>query len=255
MLTQRYSTPALDIAETIGAADLLARITRLEQGGDAGDLATERARLGLRIDLAELAVQSVVAELGCDHERIQIVVESLRSQEDTNTRAYTVSSLLVTSVTGIVTSALTPVSGATRTEAVIGITGGVVGGALGVAALFVHATVSFRHPRNLLREIWQGPDRSALFPDVVWAYLSSPRFSLDQRHSLRANLVRGWITLGRLGGHGVPTPRLVELYFGEGGRFDADELHALVAMLSELRSAVELMQQDLLQLASETAVE
>ena len=251
-LTERFSPPALDIAEIIGAGETLDRVARLEQSNDASALLAERARLATAINLAALAARSVVAELDCDHERMLIGVQSLRNAEESNTRIYTVASILVTAVTGIATSALTPVPGAIRIEAVLGIAGGAAGGALGVAALFAHPTLSFRHSRNLLRELWEGPAHSALWPDVVWAYLSDRRFALGQQHSLRENLVRGWRVLGRLGGDRAPTPRLVALFFGDGGRFDADELDALVAMSSELRAAVDLMEQDLLQLANET---
>jgi hypothetical protein len=249
----RFSWMSREIADTIGASPLLAQVARAEHDRDPMALGLARARLEARLALAELAVHSVDAELGCEHARVTVVVEALRDRDDATTRVLTVASLVAAAVTGIVTSALTPVPGATPTEAVIGIVGGVASGVLGVAALFTNAAIVFRHPRNVLRDVWTGPAQSPTFPNLVWAYLTDARYGVGRRAPIRAQLAQSWQRRGLLGRPGVLDPRRAALYLGEGGRYDVDALDTRAAMLSELRAAVRLMEQELELLASETA--
>jgi hypothetical protein len=176
----------------------------------------------------------------------------LRDAESAQTKALTAYSLAIGALAALgagLTALASPHNA--KPGAVVDISGGVIGGVLGVATLTVHRSTEYRHARNALGEVWSGGAHPA-FPEIVWAYLTRATFAINSEPSVRAWLVREWRESGRLGKDPAqPSPERVALYFGAGGTYDADALDDRIDMLSEVREALELMNHDLQHLAAE----
>ena len=56
-------------------------------------------------------------------------------------------------------------------------------------AILEKETDQFEHRRNLLRQVWEGPEHSKLFPSSVWKYLAT---ASENTPTLRESLVTEW---------------------------------------------------------------
>jgi hypothetical protein len=127
----------------------------------------------------------------------------------------------------------------------VAVSGGAVTAALGLGSLFAHAQVTFEHSRNLLSDIWRGPQTSTTYPPLVWAYLTRSEFSNSGRAAIRERIVSRWKQFQQ-----VDEPRTAAVLFGTGGSYDADTLRLRAAMLYEVKAEVELTHQELVTLAA-----
>jgi hypothetical protein len=249
-----YSTRALGTARAIGALAQVERLAQAEaRGASAGELADLRGQLNDAIALAWLDVSSTVAGAECEEGRAGQIASDLRDAEQRQTRRLTAYSLVLSAATAVSAGVLAIADKDQTPASVVGIGAGLTAGALGFATLAVHRTTVFRHPRNILGQIWQGgahPD----FPESVWAYLTRQELTRNRDRARRDYLVEAWKDSGRLGEEiARPDPDRVALYFGEGGVYDADGLDDRADMLSEVSELVNLMNHDLQDLASEAA--
>src|SRR5690606_8233450 len=121
--------------------------------------------------------------------------------------------------------------------------GGVTSAGLGLGSLWVHPTMEYLHPRNLLADLWNGPSTSTVYPPLVWAYLTRPEFPTTGGPSIRANVVRRWRELGNPGSDAATL-------FGPGGVYDADALRARAGMLDQVRAEVMLLDQEVAELGA-----
>lgn len=250
-----YSSRSLAMARAIGATGHLERLAAAQaRGAPEPEIAELREQLNDVISLATLDLSSVVAHIQCEAGRAAQVSGGIRDAERAQTQNLTADAILVGAAAAIAAGVL---SIADKTDpvpaGVVGIAGGAVGGGLGFATIAVHRTTLFHHRRNILAEFWYGaahPD----FPETVWAFLTRPEFTKKGTVAIRDAVTRMWRESGRLGDDPAqPSSDTVGLFFGEGGRYDADGLDARAAMLSELRQAVELMNHDLQYFATEAA--
>jgi len=248
-----YTARSLDTARAIGAMAAVERLAAARALGAAeAEIVDLRGQLNDAIALATLDLSSAVANLSCEEGRAGQIATDLRDAERIQTRNLTAYSLAVTAVAAIAGGVLAIAHKNDPTPAaVVGIGGGVAGGSFGLATLVVHRSAFYLHRRNVLRQLWYGGAHPDL-PDLVWAFLMRPQFARTGSRSIRDQLVQSWKESGRLGDDALrPSPERVALYFGEGGTYDADGLDDRADMLSEVREAVDLMNQDLQHLAME----
>ena len=154
--------------------------------------------------------------------------------------------LLLTAGVAAVASGGAVVAGLTALEAGAAIGGGTLAAGLATLPLYAETHQEYSHPRNLLRDVYEGPSTSPLFPPSVWRYLTHQTKTELGGHTYRAELITSWRQEGRLGepGSDIEHKRL-GLFFGEGGVYELQDLRARAAMLNLLGSTVELMHQDL----------
>lgn len=93
--------------------------------------------------------------------------------------------------------------------------------AFGAAALFDDPRYEFQHGRNLLREVWEGPDQPSLFPVSVWRFLNRPLRDYPAQRSLHETLIARWRQDGQLG---------EALLFGHGGSYEIEDPRARASM-------------------------
>lgn len=250
-LAVRLSPPAMKMADTISVLPLVTHIPTLEaevarnEEGAATRLLEVRHQILERIVLASLAVARTAAEADCEEERADQLADRLQEVREKRTRGFTILALLGSGVASIISGGLGLASAAVA-AAVTEITGGSVKSIFGSAAYLDGGTLDFPHQRNLLKEVWDGPDHSSLMPPSVWRHLNQPLTDDPESRSLRETLIARWRQHGRLGKPDSEVERRrISLFFGEGGTYGIDDLRARAAMLDLLEADITLMSQDL----------
>ncbi len=199
-----------------------------------------------RLEAARALVDATVAELDCEGERTSQLASYLEDRERRSALLYTASSIVAGAATGTASAFL---AGAHRSDALqegVAAGGGALTAGLGLVPLFQHLRAEFSHPRNMLTDVWNGPAESSVFPPLVWAYLSRPEFSNAQSKPIRERIVERWQRYEAL----AEDASAGALILGAGGVYDVDLLRRRADMLDQLKAEVDLMNQDLAELAT-----
>lgn len=244
----QLSPQARNIAEIVGLSDLLVEIAAREGSveprtdGERLHLLELRQQLSDRLLLTSLALSSVTAEVACEETRADHAANRLQEAQERRTRKSLIISIVGDAMIGILGGALSLAGQAVGT-AIADMVGGGVATGFGLEAFSDREAYRFQHRRNLLREIWEGPQQSKLFPRPVWRYLTTPA---KDGTTLRQDLVADWRRHGFLGEPGSDTEKQrIALIFGEGGVYNIDELRLRAEMFELLTAATDLMNQDL----------
>lgn len=256
-----FSRDAVDIAEVIGALAPLRELALLESHvGDANAVTAELRLLRVRQRITEtilramLDVSSVLAEIDCENERGDQLRDHLQKLEDRRTRRLGLGSILVGALTAIVSGGLSLAGTHGAGGDVAAIVGGTLEASVGASVLFGGVSGELRTERNLMREIWEGPAESSLFPRSVWRFLGRPVDGRAEAPTLRDVLIAQWRAGDRLGPAQSQSERdRIELLFGPGGAYTIEDLNARDAMLDLLEARVASMNQDLQLLLDELA--
>ncbi|HJT19421.1 MAG TPA: hypothetical protein VJ746_03060, partial [Nitrospira sp.] len=240
-----FSPLSVEAAHAFDSLEELKRIPTLEkamaeqQQGSKEALREIRTTLIERILLVSFQNNSVNAEIACEAARAEQLADHLQQHNEDRARLLTIMAVVAGGVAAIAVGGLAIAEHAVA-EGIAGIIGGTLSTAFGTAALFQNREYPFRHPRNLLREIWDGPPTPVLFPDVIWRFLNRP---LEENPSttLRTAIIERWRSDGRLGKPGSALEkRRMALLFAEGGNYNVDDLRARAQMLNLLQSQVAL---------------
>lgn len=258
-----YSPEAAEIAGVIGALGPLRRFAVLEAVLDAQTHGPEAALaelrlVSLRLHITDtvlrsmLDVSSVLAEIACENERGDQLRDHLQKVEERRTRRLGLGSIAIGALTAIVSGGLSLANPDAAGGNVAAIVGGTLEASLGATVMYGNASGEFGTERNLLREVWEGPERSALFPSSVWRFLSRPVSDGEGGTTLREVLVAQWRAGERLGPANSPDERRrIALLFGAGGTYTIDDLNAREALFDLLEASVASMHQDLQRLLDE----
>lgn len=245
--TRRLPLPAraIETARLIGALPALAHWASLQQ--QDADLATTlaaRQQLMDRLHLANLEVAAVLAEIDCEDERNDQLRDRLQGRENRRLRQLTVAGIVVGASTAIGSAAL-GLAGEAHASNVVGLVGGVAEVGIGLAGLDEGEAAVLMHPRNVLRDVWQGTDAQQNFPPAVWRYLQS-RPDPAQPRTLREQLIAQWQQEDWLGAPGSALQaHRTELFFGPGGRYTIADLLAREALLDTLQARIAIFNQDI----------
>jgi hypothetical protein len=247
---QGFSRAAIEMADVIGAAAPLLRLGELEAEGSrsmAAELRVLRLRQAVtdRIMLAMLDVSGTLAAIDCEGERGDQLRVRLQGIESRRARRLGLASIMVGALTAALSGGLS-VAGVATAGDIVGITGGVAEASVGASLLFGSASGTFRTERNLLREVWERPARSELFPPSVWRFLTRRPDGDPGRATVAEVVVNEW-RAAELLGRGDPEEERsrAALLFGPGGTYGVGELEARDAMLDLLEASVALMSRDL----------
>ena len=224
--------------------DLLSLLERqqyrdeLEQKFDILTMVSLRQELSRRIALAASDVMNTIAALDCEAARSDHVADALgEAHQDVSERALFAvfaSDIFI----GIIPGALMLAGESIAAEA-SEIFGGVVGTAFGSVDAVLHIDQDYRHPNNFLRELWEGPAESRLFPTSVWRFLNGPAEE-DPLRTVREQLLARWKAEGRwdtpkASADGYPE---LPLLVSEGGRYGERLLRIRAEILRQLASEV-----------------
>ena len=247
-----FSQDAVDIAEIIGALPLLEQLLTAETAtargrGLAAELQLLRLRLAIsdRIQLAMLDISSTLAVIDCEGERGDALRVRLQAAEDRRSRRLGLASILVGATTAAVTGGLS-LGGASAGGDIAGIIGGTAEASVATALLFGDMSGALRTERNLLREVWEHPPQSELFPNTVWRYLTRRRLDASGQASPAETVAAEWRAGDRFGTPGSQAAReRIALLLGPGGVYTVQELEMRDAMLDLLEASIALMSEEL----------
>jgi hypothetical protein len=249
------SPRAQQMARIIGIDTLVEHIRMLQddanrdvEGAQIRLLKTRR-QLSDRLLLALIETGSLSAELDCERaraEELAVRLEEVQNdiQHSRTIRAIVGEASLQMAAGVLLIAGLPEIAGGAQ------IAGNANALGHGVAALGGEQQTDLVQTRNLLGEVWEGPEEPTLFPSSVWRYLTQP--AKDPGAGTRRDTILS-VWRGRLGatdselGNGF-----LELYFGKGGTYHVPELRHRADMLAMLKAFVNLMNQDLNLLFRET---
>jgi hypothetical protein len=197
-----------------------------------------RQAVSSRISLVASDVMTTIAALECEAARSDHVAHAVaEAHQDVSERALFAvfaSDIFI----GIIPGALM-LAGHDIAADINEIFGGAMATAFGSVDAVLHIDQDFHHPRNFLRELWDEPDESKLFPASVWRFLNGPSEENPQQ-TVRELLLKRWHDAGPWRGQtSMPDERdeLVRL-LSEGGRYDERLLRIRGEMLRQLGSEV-----------------
>lgn len=244
------STPFSSEPPVAGASSGESMAALLGLGGAlAGAVGDETMKVDVlaRIQEAQLLIAGTRAELDCAAESARQVADYLARKQSSTVQSLTIGSIAAAAVSGIVGVFLSTRQAASWTQDGAAVAGGVLSGGLGLGSLYVHANALYPHPRNLLADVWFGPNASATYPPIVWGYFTQAVFSNDQRAPIREKILERWNQFEDIRKN---DPVTVALLFGPGGTYDVANLRLRATMLDEVKAEVELMNQDIAALAA-----
>ncbi len=242
------SPTSRQMAEVIQVQHLVSQIPILEKQVSQEDadarirLIELRQALSDQILVALFDAFGVAAELECEKGRADSLASGMEEKQNDIQQRRTVIALLSDATAGLL-SGIFLFGGSDVLAGGADIIGNLLQGTFGWAALGGQQQYELRLARNHLKEVWEGPESSTLFPDSVWRFLNSP-LTEGRIDSRRKVLVQEWKT--RLGGMDSKKELLrKELFFGQGGTFSGTQLRQRAEMLDRVKASVRLMGKDL----------
>jgi hypothetical protein len=243
-----YSQVAVHVADVMDLLPLLNNLARLEnEQAPVANIERARRKLTTRLQLADMEVSGLVAEIECEVQRTDEVQDRLKHVQTTRTTTQTILAVIFGGLANILSGGIGMATQAGDAANIVSVTGGALEVLFGTSANFTKVRQEFSHPHNHLQAFWDGGGKEGkFFSPGVWRFLTEPDIRDLEGHSLRDVLLQTWNEEGRLGAPGSQQEKKrKELLFGEGGLYDSDDLHVREAMLHQVESSIQLMHQDL----------
>ncbi len=258
VLINRFSFQSLNVANAIGLLDLLTEYVKLKKTFNNSPTIEKRIeivelsqRINQRINISSLEISAVASEMDCEEERADQIATYLKGKENDAETKMTVGAIVVGAAGAITAGILLANGGAGNAPEFIGIGAGLTEATLGILILMNKRKVSFYHPRNALKDIWTAPETSTIFPSSVLYYLTYENPNTKEK-SLRQQLVDKWLGFGQIADTKEKNKEKVyDLFFGDGGKYTADQLTNRANMHDQIEAYINLMKQDLKLLALE----
>lgn len=256
VLKSRFSFKSLNAANAIGILDLVAEYVTAQKKYIENKSIENRLsilemsqKINQRINMASLEVSAVSSEMDCEEERTSQIADYLSGKEDETESKLTVGAIVV-GAAGAIASGLLINEG--NVGDYIGIGTGITEATFGFLILRNKRNIEFYHSRNALKDIWEGGPTSVIFPPAVWYYLNYHNPNEPDKVSFRREIIEKWMNFGQIEyERSKKKTQLIELYFGKGGKYSAQELDNRANMYDQLESQINLMKQDLKALSME----
>ena len=243
-----YSRIAVHVADVMDLLPLLNHLAQLEnQRAPSAEIERARRKLTTRLQLANMEVSSLVAEIECEVQRADEVQDRLKHVQTTRTTTQTILGIIAGGLANILSGGIGMATRAGDAADIASVAGGTLEVLFGTSANFTKVRQEFTHPHNHLQAFWNGEGgEKEFFSPGIWRFLTEPDIRDLEGHSLRDVLIQTWNEAGRLGPPGSHQEQQRKaLLFGEGGLYDSEDLHVREAMLHQLESSIQLMHQDL----------
>lgn len=259
LLTSRISVNSLNIANAIGILDILKQYILKKKEYEASPTLENRVevielsqKINKLINLASLEISAVASELDCEEEKTEQIVSYIKSKESNAESKLTIATIAVGAATAILAGTMELSGSESKAIPAIGLGAGVVEGTLGLMMLFNERKMEVRHTRNILNEIWEGKATSKFFPISVWYYLNYHDPAKANKPSHRQQIIDQWMSFDQFADQKEEDrEQLLRIYFGEGGKYTADQLKIRTNMYDQLESTIKVMKQDLKDLLME----
>jgi hypothetical protein len=261
-LISRFSFKSLNIAHAIGIMSHLTEYVKTQKDYSQNPTLEKKIhlielsqRINQRINVSSLEISAVASEMDCEEERTDQIASYLKGREDNAEKKFTVGAIIVGAAGAITTGILIVNGNESNTPDLIGIGTGLTEATLGLSILLNKRTVELRHERNALKEIWEGKETSTMFPPSVWYYLNYYNPNQPYQSSMRYQIIERWMSFGQIYvAKSKKKKSLINVYFGNGGKYSAEQLYNRASMLDQLEAQISLIKQDLKGLALELEI-
>lgn len=258
ILTNRFSNQSLNIANAISLLDLLSNYINLSLDYHSHPSIDKRINLmersqqiNQKINIASLEISAVASELDCEEERANQFAYYLKEKEGRAEQRLIIGSIIIGAAGAIAAEIISNNSSSSNFASGLTIGVSITEATLGVLMLLNKKKIGFYHKDNALADIWTNAVISNYFPPSIWYYLTYENPKKNEK-SLARLLVDKWVIFGQISNDKDSTNnKAFELYFGQGGKYRADELKNRADMLDQTEAYVALMKQDLKTLAYE----
>ncbi|ATL42344.1 hypothetical protein OZ664_03080 [Elizabethkingia sp. HX WHF] len=230
--------PASDYAlsKNIGILPLLSQYNKAK---DPLKILIAKQKISDQLMVTNSGLNAMAAESDCNGERIQQLSNYLGDINNKNIRKLTVGSIILGATIAVSSSLINN----NNTNKAINIGGGAAGAALGLLTLNPKGRkVQMDIQRNLLRNIWNNDNSDQAFPPDIWNILNEKSFSNSGNKSMRETLRDRWLLYAF---DGKPDAETLQLFFGNGGTFRADDLQTMSNMYNELQASIRSLQQNM----------
>lgn len=230
--------PASDYAlsKNIGILPLLSQYNKAK---DPLKILIAKQKISDQLMITNSGLNAMAAESDCNGERIQQLSNYLGDINNKNIRKLTVGSIILGATIAVSSSLINN----NNTNKAINIGGGAAGAALGLLTLNPKGRkVQMDIQRNLLRNIWNNDNSDQAFPPDIWNILNEKSFSNSGNKSMRETLRDRWLLYAF---DGKPDAETLQLFFGNGGTFRADDLQTMSNMYNELQASIRSLQQNM----------
>lgn len=244
LLLKKFSYHDWHLANAAGAFNLLKDFVHLqnskENDEDSIYVMIKRQQIYNRLILASTELASIAAELDCETERSKQLANYLDQNNDTRVQRLTIISVLTGAATAIVTS----VSNDHKIQVGFGINGSIISAIFGgMAVLPSKQEIEIKHERNLLTDIWYQPKNSLIYPPFIWYVFNRSIFNGEERSTISESLRYRWIEQGLVSLD--LNDKKSKLFFGNDGKYKADDLHTRTSMLNQLKAEIRSINQNL----------
>ncbi|GCD77750.1 hypothetical protein JCM31826_12320 [Thermaurantimonas aggregans] len=259
LLASRFSFQSLNTAHAIGVLDLLKKYMYVKRCFDENPSIENKVemlelsqKIYHKIHQTSLEISAIAGELDCEEERADQIANFLKNIEDDAETKLTVGAIVIGATGALITGLLLTNGNLGNLGEKIGILSSVTEGILGLLILRNKKKIFFSHPRNPLKDIWEGNKTSEIFPKSIWYFLNYYDPDRPEEPSLRYQIIDRWMSFGQISMDKTKRKRkLIDLYFGLGGLYSAEQLYNRANMLDQLEATINLMQQDLKVLTTE----
>lgn len=262
-IKQNFTQTSRSVARDLGIMSLLDKLLLLEEYKVKNKMTDSmsllywevRQMITERINLANLEIAIVLAEIECEQDRAIDLQYHLGQKLAKKVNRATVVSILAGAITTFAASYLVLNEfEAQQTEAVIS-GGAFVSAFFGIQSLFMNAKAPFMHKRNYLRDIWENPKESTLFPPMIWHFLTREFENTSQDVTARELIIQRWEDLELFSSNkSKEQERIRNLFFGDGGTYSIDDIDSRIVLLDLLETEINVMNQELKQLQQEILV-
>ena len=254
----RFTPRVLSVAADIGVLSILNEFIILEKKGKARttdeniEFLSVRQNIDERISLAGIEISSTLSEIECEQDRALAMQNFINNEITKKVKRRTIISILAGAVTTVLASTLT-LKEAEQYWIETSVSGGaVVGGVYALLTFNVNYRGEFNHQRNYLADIWNNPKQPSTFAPMVWHFLTRELEKTDKSEVVREKIVKKWVELEFLDkSDDKKYQEDLALYFGKGGKYDANTISTRVLMLDFLETEIAEMQQELKQFRQE----
>lgn len=258
-LTNNFSFKSLNIAYAIGILDLMEDLISASQEIRENPSVVNQLnylrlsdKIQRKINIASLEISAVASELDCEEERFDQIADYLRSKEDQYETRLTVAAIVIGATSAIIAGVFLANDFSDSYIETVGITTGIIEATLGLLILTSKRKIHLNHPRNPLRELWEGQTVSTIFPIPVWYYLNYFNPENPEKKSFRYEIISGWMGFKQISDASTKNKRkLYETFFGDGGKYTSEQLYNRANMYDQLESYINLMKQELMHLSVE----
>ena len=233
------------IAKVLGIGKQIDRLYYLKTNNliESDDLAQRneifelKFHINQKISLAKIEIDAFVSELDCEGERADLAAVYLDDINSNKINSLTIGSMII----GALTTVATAITSDDNIEATVGIAGGLV--SVGLSAFTISPKgkkIDFNHPKNTLSPIWFENDSEDCYPGFIWKIFQIKELNSQENLTLMQSTKNRWNEF--VIGDDLDAKN-ESLYFGHGGEYTAEQLHARSEMMDQVKSSVRYINQ------------